>query len=215
MIPTQVLISVAACFLGSLFILRQCAPPLVRLSVPSHSNVTLILLGHALMHDCAPSQALLDRIRVASSTYSIYLESGKSVGVIFSGGIPRGRRAVCGSEAHVMKRSLLKELNFSTPPTNWVLEESSTTTYENALFSLRKIEHSGDVAVITNVYHQSRASWVFSCLTKRTVFSLSQGPEHSGLYENVREIVALAYYAIRGQLCFAHLLKPSTPSKEF
>ena len=102
-----------------------------------------------------------------------------------------------------MMASALQELHLIEPPLDWILEENSTTTFENAVFTLQKLQGSEeDLAIVTNSFHQARAYRVFLCLAgKRNVFTINVPSNSVEIYNSLREVGALVYYMILGRLC--------------
>eukprot|EP01026_Neomeris_dumetosa_P051453 TRINITY_DN45306_c0_g1_i4.p2 TRINITY_DN45306_c0_g1~~TRINITY_DN45306_c0_g1_i4.p2 ORF type:complete len:101 (-),score=7.17 TRINITY_DN45306_c0_g1_i4:178-480(-) len=96
-----------------------------------------------------------------------------------------------------------------------MLEERSTSTRENALFSLPLIQQQGStkVLLITNKFHQFRSYLAFvkaaqdlkiQCEFK--VLNITHDVENDGidaiygLYAVLREIAAIGWYIIRGYI---------------
>ena len=119
-----------------------------------------VVLGYALESDGAPTETLKERVRAG---VALYLQ-GKTKRLLFSGGHPGGGTERRGnkSEAQVMATyatEIMKELEEEEEERrgsegggggnknlgNWndfELEEKSTSTRTNALFSIRQIEES-------------------------------------------------------------------------
>ena len=113
-----------------------------------------------------------------------------------------------------MQAVALAALNATHPPRDFVLEEQSRTTYENALFSLQRVAHSKcrALGIATSPFHQLRALCTFRCLappdgSKVFLLASKRSPPSSAyqriqrLWEGVRELGALAYYYYKGRLC--------------
>ena len=109
------------------------------------------------------------------------------------------------------------------PRFHWVLEESSTSTRENALFTLEECRRRGwsRVAVVTNRFHQFRAERVFrraaeatglEVVTARMPLKLEMTTQFPppgwgalarvrelwrGQFNVLREVAAIALYAVR------------------
>ena len=110
------------------------------------------------------------------------------------------------------------------PRFHWVLEESSTSTRENALFTLEECRRRGwsRVAVVTNRFHQFRAERVFrkavkalglEVVTARMPLKLEMTTQFPppgwgalarvrelwrGQFNVLREMAAIALYAVQG-----------------
>lgn len=157
--------------------------------------------------------------------------------IIFSGGHPGGGVRV-RSEAAAMaaygeqllpRREGEEEGKARPQPSSWLLEEDSTSTRTNAVFSLRIAAARGwrGVAVATNPFHQLRALLTFRCAAQQQaavsgtppleVVLARVPPETAGRgyagragralgalwmnYDIAREVAALAWYWLRGWLC--------------
>ncbi|WP_063892452.1 YdcF family protein [Paenibacillus sp. Leaf72] len=108
-----------------------------------------IVLGAALW-DNVPSPALKERLNLA---YKLY-EQGKVDKLIMSGGLDAGGAVV--TEAAGMKTYLV---NKGIPEDKVLLEDKSTSTYENLLFSKTIMEREGfaSALIITHQFHAPRA----------------------------------------------------------
>ncbi len=167
-----------------------------------------VVLGYALESDGAPTETLKERVRAG---VALYLQ-GKTKRLLFSGGHPGGGTERRGnkSEAQVMATyatEIMKELEEEEEERrgsegggggnknlgNWndfELEEKSTSTRTNALFSIRQIEESlfsgkhaagqeagegergreregGRVAIVTSPWHQLRSKHTFEVAAGR------------------------------------------------
>ncbi|WP_442604029.1 YdcF family protein [Paenibacillus sp. KN14-4R] len=114
---------------------------------PDHADVGIVL-GAALWKD-VPSPGLAERLDHAADLYT----KGVFSQIIVSGGMDAGGMI---TEAEGMKRYLI---NKQVPESNISLEDRSTSTYENLLFSKQIMnEHNWQSAVIvTHHYHGARA----------------------------------------------------------
>lgn len=160
----------------------------------------VVVLGYALARDGSPSAALEHRVRTAVREWR-RASREREVKLVFSGGHPGGgvRKR---SEAEVM-RSLASDLllsdegrkddaavDASPSPSeekerDWLLEEASTSTWENAVESLelllsnRRSSSSSSssssspspsalsVSIATSPFHQRRALATFRCAAAR------------------------------------------------
>merc|ERR1712130_769025 len=86
--------------------------------------------------------------------------------LVFSGGHPGG--GIRGQSEAAAMETYAKEITSRFQPERWIIEDQSTSTRENALFSLRIAEDHQwkDVVVATNPFHQLRSRWVFQCACK-------------------------------------------------
>lgn len=134
-----------------------------------------VVLGFALERDGAPTKALRRRVSAGVALF----EEGLAGALVFTGGHPgdglhrRGNR----SEAEIMKEcglDLLEQDLLESAEQNWILEDESTSTRENALFTLRKLwahplcagasPGASDpitVAIVTSPFHQRRSLLTF------------------------------------------------------
>ena len=117
-------------------------------------------------------------------------------------------------------------LGLAAAPPAWRLEEASTSTWENALFSLRMLAPAPAVQrviVVTSPFHLGRAARTFeaaaaavgreggrasSSSTPFAIFAAappvarpaSPAERATATYEAAREVAALAWYWVRGRL---------------
>jgi uncharacterized SAM-binding protein YcdF (DUF218 family) len=200
-------------FLSGVFfnlpLLQQCPP---RESAGDHLHLCIVVLGYQLNEDGSATEALTERVHAAASFYKTCMQRAEgAAALVFSGGTPLTQRT---SEAAVMQAVALAALNATQPPRDFVLEEQSRTTYENALFSLQRVAHSKcrALGIATSPFHQLRALCTFRCLappdgSKVFLIASKRSPPSSAyqriqrLWEGVRELGALAYYYCRGRLC--------------
>eukprot|EP00747_Dinoflagellata_sp_TGD_P188690 gnl/TRDRNA2_/TRDRNA2_48039_c0_seq2.p1 gnl/TRDRNA2_/TRDRNA2_48039_c0~~gnl/TRDRNA2_/TRDRNA2_48039_c0_seq2.p1 ORF type:complete len:199 (-),score=29.94 gnl/TRDRNA2_/TRDRNA2_48039_c0_seq2:211-807(-) len=128
----------------------------------------IVVLGYALDWDSgnvAPNGLLERRLRLASRYAARHSEPAlhdEQRPLIVSGGV--GRAGV-NSEAAAMARWLLEDPGHAKVSAAWrvLLEESSTSTRTNAIFSLRLLEQDPGgmpnlICVATNQFHRWR-SW--------------------------------------------------------
>ena len=129
---------------------------------------TAVILGAAVWPGGVPSPTLERRVRAAIALWT----RGEVQHVVASGGLGR----YPPSEAEVMS-GLLQEAG--VPPAEITLEDRSTSTYTNALFTLGLVDPADDLVVVTDSYHCLRARMTFRALGRqvRTV-SASGTPPH-------------------------------------
>lgn len=114
-------------------------------------NATVVVLGAAVRGD-RPSRSLKTRLDAAAE----YLKAHPQAACVVSGG--QGRDETC-TEASVMRTYLI---DAGIEPGRIYVEDRSTSTYENIVFSRRVIEENGldpHMAIATQEFHQYRAQW--------------------------------------------------------
>lgn len=114
----------------------------------------VIVLGARLYGDI-PSPALLERLKVANK----YLLENKDIPVVVSGG--QGPDEYI-SEASAMRKYLLTN---GVEDNRIIIEDKSTSTFENLKFSLEKIKEQDNrdnikVLISTNKYHIFRSKFL-------------------------------------------------------
>ncbi|KAG2440925.1 hypothetical protein HXX76_003778 [Chlamydomonas incerta] len=193
-----------------------------------------IVLGYALFRNGTPTEPLKARVREG---VELYLQ-GRARNLLFSGAHPGGVVAK-RSEANVMREyaeGVLRESRAGggaqglLATQRWFEEDQSTSTWENAVFSLRICREKGwrSVAVVTSPFHQVRSEMVFRRLLKEAEAASAAAGEpppppiklyiaptsyapHVGWYaapldrlvdawDWARELAALVYYAVRDRL---------------
>lgn len=121
----------------------------------SADNIDYVIILGARLYGDIPSPALMERLKAAEG----YLNNNEKPRVIVSGGqgpdeyIP---------EAEAMARYLMEK---GINEERIIIEDKSTSTYENLRFSLEKlrdIHKSGDIniLIVTNRYHIFRAKFL-------------------------------------------------------
>lgn len=127
----------------------------------------LIVLG-AQVRGTRVTKSLAKRLDAAME----YAQKHEEVTVIVSGGQGAGEEI---SEAEAMKRYLV---DAGLSPKRIVMEDQSTTTKENLIFSHEKMEHPDDAAaVVTNNFHVYRAMKLAQTLGYRNVQGLAGGTD--------------------------------------
>lgn len=122
--------------------------------LPINKNLNyIIILGSGLIGDKVPT-LLKSRLDRGAEIYKKQLEKGNLVKIIVSGG--QGPDELV-SEASAMKKYLISQ---NIPDSDILVEDKSTTTFENMLFSKiidgRNKKYS--CIFVTNNYHVFRAS---------------------------------------------------------
>lgn len=191
---------------------------------------SVVVLGYALNRDGSPSPALEHRVRSAvrewerASSEGEDGARGKGKGgrrrrakLVFSGGHPGGgvrRRSEAAVMRDLAQRLLSEEQGGGERDisSDWLLEESSTSTWENAVESLRILsdvlpEEEGEgegegctaafsVSVATSPFHQRRALAVFQCAAaarrRRRTKTGGEGNDRGGEAEVLFSISAAA-----------------------
>ncbi|GAX75347.1 hypothetical protein CEUSTIGMA_g2791.t1 [Chlamydomonas eustigma] len=183
---------------------------------PDKADV-IIVLGYALFRTGKPTEPLKGRVAAAVNAF----KNGKGDYVILSGAHPgEGLRAI--SEANAMLEYATNLLGMEPEKNKWIREEDSTSTRENALFSLKIVKSRGwsKILVVTSPFHQKRSYWTFKKAVKDSGMDPSQLSVrmlrtsfvgHIGYggalqdtavdcWDWVREILAIAYYWVRGYI---------------
>lgn len=123
--------------------------------LPINKNLNyIIILGSGLIGDKVPP-LLKSRLDKGSEIYKKQLEQGNLVKIIVSGG--QGPDELV-SEASAMKKYLISQ---NIPDSDILVEDQSTTTFENMLFSKKIIDGRNkkySCIFVTNNYHVFRAS---------------------------------------------------------
>jgi len=109
----------------------------------------LIVLGSGLVNN-KETKTMIDRIDKAVS----YLNKNPNCKVLVSGGITSNNTV---SEASVMKRLLIER---NIDENRIIVEDKSTTTIENMLFSKSLIDINKKIVVCSNNYHVFRAKLI-------------------------------------------------------
>jgi uncharacterized SAM-binding protein YcdF (DUF218 family) len=117
--------------------------------VPPENTDYLVILG-ARLHGERMSLALQYRVEAALE----YLQENPSTKVIVAGGQGPGENI---TEAEAMSRYFLDR---GIEQDRIVLENKSTSTYENLLFSRKLIKQNDQVVIVSNDFHLFRASMI-------------------------------------------------------
>ena len=177
-------------------------------------DTVAVVLGYALERDGTPSPELRDRVKQGVSLFV----RGDARRVVFSGGHPGGGLRGNKSEAEVMAEYATGLLG-SEEKERWLLEDESTSTRTNAIFTIQKLwalpppPRPLVVYIVTSPFHQRRSLLVFRQahreLSSGAAFEMSfeaawwkdqEEAAHSPLLV-LRELAAMAYSgAIRGWL---------------
>ncbi len=116
----------------------------------------VMILGNQVVGKDTPSDLMLERVNGAVE----YLESDDDCMIVVCGGITTDEQII--SEAELMEKLLTEK---GVNPDRIILEDKSTTTFENFEYAKEKIEaHSGEnienvnVAFLSSDYHMHRAA---------------------------------------------------------
>lgn len=154
----------------------------------------IIVLGAGLYGE-TPSQSLLSRLEIAEA----YLAAHPEAIAILSGGQGSGESI---TEAEAMRRYLQQQ---GIASERLWLEESSTNTRENLLYSKMLLQQRGlaseqiELAIVTNDFHQYRAQKLATQMKLRTVPLSAPVPDVFGLAFNcyVREYFAVCKFYLQ------------------
>ena len=190
----------------------------------------VVVLGYAVDHDAAVVTApLAARLEHA---YQLLCRDRVADTVVLSGGCSWAKAAHLPSEAAVMQQWLtarwrgaalpqtadspaLAPSPCSRDPPVFVLEEESTSTYTNALYSLRLLAAQWPevrrLLLVTSSFHQKRTAAVFQRLMRQRQTAGDEGwrcgvsttpddltDRSVTQFDFWREIAAIVLYAIRG-----------------
>lgn len=152
-------------------------------------NTTAVVLGCSVKGS-RPSTILKERMDAAYD----YLTENPDAVCVLSGGQGKGEDI---SEAECMYRYLTEK---GIAAERLLLEDASTTTEENLLFSMQLLEKqglSGEITIVTSEFHEYRANK----MAERLGITSYSTPSHTFfLYlptYYVRELYGILYYMIR------------------
>ncbi len=134
----------------------------------SRSDVILVL-GAKSYHGSSYNPCLVSRVEHAVDLY----KARYAPKILVSGGFDREDHV---SEAETMKKIAVK---LGASPNDILLETLSSSTYENLLFSQKKLKSSGlnSIIIVTEPFHIARASLVADKLgIKYTISPASTSP---------------------------------------
>ena len=117
----------------------------------------------ALVLGCAVREILANRVNKA---LNLYLR-GIVKKIYLSGGVGKTSTNRKQTEAEVMKTILM---GYGVPETDIIIEDKSTTTYENMINTLDLIKKEsgddGEIVLITSDFHQKRSKAMISKMLK-------------------------------------------------
>ncbi|SOC02750.1 DUF218 domain-containing protein [Ureibacillus xyleni] len=158
--------------------------------VADGSNDYLIILGAKIKPNGNPSLSLQNRLDVAVE----YLQTHKHVQVIVSGGQGIDEPA---TEASVMAQYLI---DAGIDPLRIQLEEKSTSTYENLLFSKDYLpEGVNHITIVSNDYHLARAKFLADVVGLKADVLAAKTPRSVAAKSHIRERLALLKTYIVGK----------------
>ncbi len=146
-----------------------------------------IVFGAGVRRNGSPSPAVERRVRAAADLY----RDGRVQRVLLSGGKGDIDRP---SEASVMRRVALTQ---GIAPEDLVLEEQSTSTLENLMFSYPLLQGCQRVMLVSDRYHLARIELLARLIGWRNVSAVGAGedpPLPTLLRSIAREIVGILYY---------------------
>ncbi|WP_052345740.1 YdcF family protein [Paucisalibacillus sp. EB02] len=150
-------------------------------SLPS-GDVPILVLGAGLING-EPSPTLKRRLNKA---YDIYQQNPTTI--VTSGGVDYNEEI---SEGEAMKRYLV---SLGVEPTDILVEDKSTSTHENFLFSkelLAPSELKPEIIVITNDFHMFRAKMIGGRVGFTVYAAPSETPKHILVQAHIREYFAI------------------------
>ncbi|SOC36479.1 YdcF family protein [Ureibacillus acetophenoni] len=154
------------------------------------SNDYLIILGAKVKPSGIPSLSLQNRLETAID----YLEQYEHVQIIVSGGQGSDEPA---TEASVMAKYLMEA---GIDPLRIQLEEKSTSTYENLLFSKELLpEGVNKVTIVSNDFHLTRAKYLANIVGLEADVIGAPTPKSVKTQSLIRERLALLKTYIFGK----------------
>jgi uncharacterized SAM-binding protein YcdF (DUF218 family) len=149
----------------------------------------IVVLGCRVFPDGQPSVALARRVQKAAELWA----AGRADTIVLTGG--RGDTGVVEAEVAATVAEAL-----GVPRSALVLETRSTSTDENARFAAEAIA-GRRVVVVTDAYHVLRSERVFARHFEEVHVVGTVSPRWWARTQGaLREVVALAGYAVRGRL---------------
>lgn len=159
---------------------------------PAAQNLDYIVVLGARVEGREPSGALRNRIEVAAQ----YLSENPDAMAVLSGGQGADEEI---SEAQCMYEKLIAA---GIDADRLILEDQSTDTRENLIFSRRLIPEGASVGLVTNNFHIFRAR----ALAKKLGWDAAGIPVATSWisipHYFMREFMGVAYETLRGNLAF-------------
>lgn len=150
----------------------------------------IIVLGCRVEADGVASLALQARTRKAVELY----QQGYADVVVLTGGVG----TYAPSEAQAAFTYATQQLGVK--PDVFVLEETSTSTEENARFAKEAMQDATNVLIVSDAYHIFRAERVFGKYFDHVDGSGRVPIPEYRIKGDLREVAALGYYWLQGRL---------------
>lgn len=147
-----------------------------------------VVFGAGVRRNGSPSPAVERRVRAAAALY----RDARIQTVVLSGGKGDRDRP---SEASVMRRVALLQ---GIAPEDILLEEQSTSTLENLVFSYPLLQGCQSVMLVSDRYHLARIELLARLIGWRNVSAVGAGedpPLPTLLRSIARETVGILYYS--------------------
>lgn len=155
---------------------------------PEERFDAIVVLGCRVRPDGRASPSLARRARHAASLY----ERGLAPRVVLTGGVGAHPPSEARAAAAIARDA-------GVPEEAMILEESSTSTEENAR-EARRLSGAERVLVVTDAYHVFRAERVFRRHFPHARAVGSAGPPSVRARGALREVFAVTAYAVLGRL---------------
>lgn len=151
----------------------------------SKTYTQMLVLGAKVRPD-GPSLSLISRLDLALEIYKLNPE----IRIVVSGGQGADEPV---SEARAMADYLIAQ---GVESNKLLLEEKSSNTYENVLFSKPLVNPSNPLLIVTNDYHVIRACLLAKEMALNGYCAGAKTPSHVWLKLRLREYVAIIDYWI-------------------
>lgn len=120
----------------------------------------------ALVLGCSVREILIERTKAAIKLY----KDGTVKKLYLSGGVGKVSKYRNETEAEVMKRILIEN---GIPENDIVIEDKSTTTYENMINTLELIKqecgNNGSIVLVTSDFHQKRSKGMLEKMLREKI----------------------------------------------
>lgn len=176
MLTVLIVISVVTILLFEILMYQAQEDPL------PNSDVPILVLGAGLING-EPSPTLKRRLNKA---YELYQQNPTTI--VTSGGVDYNEEI---SEGEAMKRYLV---SLGVDPEDVIVEDKSTSTHENFLFSkdlLAPFEVNPEIIVVTNDFHMFRAKMIGGRAGFTVYAAPSKTPKHIIIQTHIREYFAI------------------------
>jgi uncharacterized SAM-binding protein YcdF (DUF218 family) len=156
----------------------------------------IVVAGCKVFADGTPSNSLARRTELAVALW----RDGAAPRVVFTGGVGETGPSEASAAASYAER-------LGLPAAATLIEDASTSTWENAVFSSAVLErHLGRAAaelrvvVVTDRYHVVRARRVFARHFGAAAGAGTTAPNQARIPGSFREVPVLVWYALTGRL---------------